>query len=69
MEIAESIEALCKAGIDLRFRWAPGHEGVVGNEEANAAAREASSHTGKPTAPALERVREVAGVIRLIKSG
>jgi hypothetical protein len=38
----------------------------VGNEEADDAAREASSHTGKPTAPALERVREVAGVIRLI---
>lgn len=65
-KIAESIEALCKAGIDLRFRWSPGHEGVVGNEEADDAAREASSHTGKPTAPALERVREVAGVIRLI---
>ena len=65
-KIAESIETLCRAGIDLRFRWCPGHEGVVGNEEADDAAREASSHTGKPTAPALERVREVAGVIRLI---
>jgi hypothetical protein len=65
-KIAESIETLCRAGIDLRFRWSPGHEGVVGNEEADDAAREASSHTGKPTAPALERVREVAGVIRLI---
>jgi hypothetical protein len=38
----------------------------VGNQEANDAAREASSHTGKPTAPALERAREVSGVIRLI---
>ena len=65
-KIAESIETLCRAGIDLRFRWSPGHEGVVGNEEADDAAREASSHTDKPTAPALERVREVAGVIRLI---
>jgi ribonuclease HI len=65
-KIAESIGTLCRAGIDLRFRWCPGHEGVVGNEEADDAAREASSHTGKPTAPALERVREVAGVIRLI---
>jgi hypothetical protein len=65
-KIAESKEALSKAGIDLRFRWCPGHEGIVGNEEADDAAREASSHTDKPTAPALERVREVSGVIRLI---
>lgn len=69
LRIAESVEALCKAGIDLRFRWSPGHEGIVGNEEADDTAREASSHTGRPTAPALERVWEVAGVIRLIKSG
>jgi hypothetical protein len=52
--------------MDLRFRWSPGHEGVVGNEEADNAARETSSHTGKPMAPALERMREVAGVISLI---
>jgi ribonuclease HI len=65
-KIAENIETLCRAGVDLRFRWSPGHEGIVGNEEADDAAREASSHTGKPTAPALERVREVAGVKRLI---
>jgi ribonuclease HI len=65
-KIAESIEALCKVEGDLRFRWSLGHEGVVGNEEADNAAREASRHTGKPTAPVLERVREVAGVIRLI---
>jgi hypothetical protein len=65
-KIAESVETLCRAGIDLRFRWSPGHEGVVGNEEVDDAAREASSHTGNPTAPALERVREVAGVIRLM---
>jgi ribonuclease HI len=48
--IAESIDALSKVGIDVRFRWSPGHEGVVGNEEANDAAREASSQEGKPTA-------------------
>jgi ribonuclease HI len=65
-KIVESIETLCRAGIDLTFRWSPGHEGVVGNKEADDAAREALSHTGKLTAPALERVREVAGVIRLI---
>jgi ribonuclease HI len=64
--IPESIEALSEAGIEVRFRWSPGHEGVVGNEEANDAAREASSQEGRPTVPAQERVREVAGVIRLI---
>ena len=64
--IAESIDVLSKVGIDVRFRWSPGHEGVVGNEEANDAAREASSQEGRPTAQARERVREVVGVIRLI---
>jgi len=42
------------------------HEGIVGNEEADEATRAASSQKGRPTAPALERVREVEGVIRLI---
>jgi hypothetical protein len=60
------IEALCRAEIDLRFRWSADHEGVVGNEEADDAAREASIQAGKPAAPVLEKVRGVAGVIRLI---
>jgi ribonuclease HI len=64
--IAESIDVLSKVGIDVRFRWSPGYEGVVGNEEANDAAREASSQEGRPTAQARERVQEVAGIIRLI---
>jgi ribonuclease HI len=66
LRIAESIDALSKTGIDVRFRWSPGHEGVVGNEEANDAACEASSREGRPTALARERVREVGGVIQLI---
>jgi hypothetical protein len=57
---------LTKKKIDVRFRWVPAHEGIMGNEEADEAARAASSHKGKPTAPALERVREVEGVIHLI---
>jgi ribonuclease HI len=65
-KIAESIDALSKAGIDARFRWSPDHEGVVGNEEANDAAREASNQEGKFTVQAREKGREVAGVIRLI---
>jgi hypothetical protein len=56
--MAESIDALSKIGIDVRFRWSPGYEGVVGNEEVNDAARQASSREGRPTAPAL---REGAG--------
>jgi ribonuclease HI len=44
--IAESIDTLSKAGISIQLRWSPGHEGVVGNEEANDAAREASSQAG-----------------------
>jgi hypothetical protein len=64
--IAEGIDNLIQSGVDVRFRWSPGHEGVVGNEEANDAAREASSQEGRPTARACERVREIGGVIRLI---
>jgi hypothetical protein len=44
----------------------PAHEGIIGNEEADEAARAVSSQKGRPTALTLERVREVKGVIRLI---
>jgi len=64
--IAEDINTLVHSGVDLQFRWVPGHEGIVGNEEADEAAKEASSQEGKPTAPAQERMREIAGVIRRI---
>jgi hypothetical protein len=42
------------------------HEGIVGNEEADEVARVVSSRKGKLLAPALERVQEVEGIIRLI---
>jgi hypothetical protein len=42
-KIAVGIEALSRKGIDVRFKWSLGYKGVVGNEEANDAAREASS--------------------------
>jgi ribonuclease HI len=65
-KISRHIVSLCRAGIDIQFRWSPGHSGVTGNEQADKAARDASSQEGTPTASTLERVREVAGVIRLI---
>jgi hypothetical protein len=57
---------LSKKKTDFRFRWVTAHEEIVGKEEADEAARAASSRKGKPSAPALERVREVDGVVRLI---
>jgi ribonuclease HI len=64
--ISEDIDNLIQSGVDVRFRWSPGYEGVVGNEEANDAAREVSSQESRPTARVCERVREIRGVIRLI---
>jgi hypothetical protein len=64
--ILQAIASLTKKNTDVRLRWVPAHDGIVGNEEADEAAREASSREGKPSAPALERIREVEGVIRLI---
>lgn len=52
--------------MDLRFRWSLGYSGIIGNKEADEAARIESSRKGKLTAPILERVREVSGVVRLI---
>jgi hypothetical protein len=68
-KIAQSTTSLCRAGMDLRSRWSPGHSGIIGNKEADEAARTESNREGKPTAPALERVREVSGFIRLINEG
>lgn len=52
--------------VDVWFRWVPAHEGVVGNKEADEAAKGASCQPGKPTAPARERVREAERVVQLI---
>jgi ribonuclease HI len=65
--IAESFYALQKKGIDIEFRWVPGHAGVCGNTEADKAARETSSGDGALTAPLARRIREAAGVVRLIE--
>jgi hypothetical protein len=64
--ISEAIAKLVRKNTSVRFRWVLAHEGIIGNEEADEAARVASSQKGRPTALALERVREVEGVIRLI---
>jgi len=52
--------------MDLRFRWSLGYSGIIGNKEANEATRIESNREGKLTAPILERVREVLGIVRLI---
>jgi hypothetical protein len=58
--------SLCKAGIDLQFRWSLEYSGIVGNEQADKVLRDASSQEGIPTVSTLERVRGVVGIIRLI---
>jgi len=64
--IMEGIVELDRIRTDVWFKWVPAHEGIVGNEEADEAAKDASSQPGKPTAPARERVREAERVIQLI---
>jgi ribonuclease HI len=64
--ISEATARLARKNTSVRFRWVLAHVGITGNEEADEAARAVSSQKGKLTAPALERVREVKGVIRLI---
>jgi ribonuclease HI len=64
--VSRAMASLARKETDVRFSWVPTREGIVGNEEADEAARIASSQKGKPTAPARERVREVEGVVHLI---
>jgi hypothetical protein len=59
---------LQEKGSDTEFRWVLVHAGVCGNTEADEAARETTSRDVALTAPAARRIREVAGVIRLIKN-
>ena len=67
-KIVESFYTLEERGIDVGFRWVPGHAGVCGNTEADKAAREATSRDGALTAPLARRIREAVGVIRLIEN-
>ncbi|KAM0718341.1 hypothetical protein Q7P37_006673 [Cladosporium fusiforme] len=64
--IMEDIAELDRIQTDVWFKWVPAHEGIVGNEEADEAAKETSSRPGGPTAPACERVREAERVVQLI---
>jgi ribonuclease HI len=41
--ISEAIAKLVRKNTSIRFRWVLAHEGIVGNEEADEAARAASS--------------------------
>jgi hypothetical protein len=64
--ILEAIAKLVRKNTSIRFRWVLVYKGIVGNEEADEAAQAVSSQKGRLIALALERVREVKGVIRLI---
>jgi ribonuclease HI len=47
----------------LRIAWIPRHYRILGNEEANTVARQATATKGKPTAPVERRIRELKGVL------
>jgi hypothetical protein len=64
--ILQAITSLTKKNTDTSSRQVPAHEGIVGNEEADEAARAVSSRKDKPSALALERVRVIEGVVSLI---
>jgi hypothetical protein len=64
--ISEAIAKLVRKNTSVRFRWVPVHRGIVGNKEADKAARVVSNQKGRLTALVLERVQEVEGVICLI---
>jgi len=66
--MVESFYALEERGIDVEFRWVLGHTGVYGNTEVDRAAREAVSRDGALIAPLARRIREAAGVIRLVEN-
>jgi len=51
--ILQGVASLTKKKTDVRLRWVSAHEEIAGNEEADEAARAASSRKGKPSAPAL----------------
>jgi len=63
--ISEATARLVRKNTSVSFRWVSAHEGIVSNEEADEEARAASSQKGRPSARALDRVREVEGVLRL----
>ena len=67
-KISKSFYTLKEKGTEVEFRWVPRHTGVCRNVEADKAAREATGREGVPTAPAARRIREAAGVIRLIEN-
>jgi ribonuclease HI len=66
--IAESFYALEERGIDVEFRWVPGHAGVCRNTEAYRAAQEAASRDGALTTLLVRKIREAIGVIRLVEN-
>jgi ribonuclease HI len=51
----------------MKLAWSPGHQGILGNEEAHTVARQATAVKGKLTDPVHERIRELKGVLQLME--
>ncbi|GFU61308.1 hypothetical protein TNCV_5033531 [Trichonephila clavipes] len=48
IEILILLRKLERKGFDKKFSWVPGHVGILGNEQADTAARSMSDHTQRP---------------------
>ncbi|GFT57957.1 probable RNA-directed DNA polymerase from transposon X-element [Trichonephila clavipes] len=48
IEILLLLRKLERRGFDIIFSWVPGHVGILGNEQADTAARSMSDHTQRP---------------------
>jgi ribonuclease HI len=66
-DISMLLRQRAKENRPIKLAWSPGHQGIPGNEEVHAVARQATAVQGKLTAPVDERIRELKGVIQLIE--
>lgn len=64
-DIATSLRTLSeRSSKPLRLVWTQAHQGMHGNEATNAAARETTTETRRPSPDLSERIRELGGVLR-----